>query len=102
MSAVGRTVRVRRGRQGGALHGIGFVLPALVLFVVFVGWPLVSGLYYSLYRWPGYGVAEFVGLQNFVNLAHDPDFYSAVKVTLVYTVVTTVLQTAIPMFLAIF
>jgi ABC-type sugar transport system permease subunit len=79
-----------------------FVLPAVLLFLVFVVYPVLSGLYYSLFNWPGYGHRTFVGLGNFANLLHDSEFYSAVKVTIVFTVCTTILQTVVPMFVAIF
>ncbi|MCU1525935.1 MAG: sugar transporter permease [Microbacteriaceae bacterium] len=83
------------------LPGILFVLPAVILFIAFVGYPLVSSLYYSLFSWAGYGVPEFIGFDNFVNLTQDPNFQSAVVVTVVYTVATTILQTIVPMLVAI-
>jgi ABC-type sugar transport system permease subunit len=89
--------RWRRPAGGSAL-----ALPAIVLFAVFVVYPVLSGLYYSLFNWPGYGKRTYVGLGNFTNLLHDSEFFSAVKVTLIYTVATTVLQTVTPMLMAIF
>ncbi len=85
----------------GRTQAAAFVLPALVLFVAFVGYPLVSGLYYSLFNWPGYGIPHYIGLSNFINLVHDPNFLMALRVTLVYTVCTTVLQAIVPMLIAI-
>jgi ABC-type sugar transport system permease subunit len=92
----------RRRRLRWPSEGSLFVLPAVVVFAVFVVYPVLSGLYYSLFNWPGYGARTFVGLGNFGNLSHDSEFYSAVKVTVVFTVCTTVLQTVVPMFMAIF
>ena len=83
------------------LPGTLFILPAVILFVAFVGYPLVSSLYYSLFRWAGYGVPEFIGFENFANLLQDPDFRSAVVVTVIYTAATTVLQTVVPLLVAI-
>ncbi len=83
-------------------EGAFFILPAVLVFAVFVVYPVLSGLYYSLFNWPGYGPKTFVGLGNFGNLLHDSEFYSAVKVTVVFTICTTILQTAVPMFMAIF
>jgi len=76
-----------------------FVLPAIILFGAFVVYPLVSGLYYSLFQWPGYGVPQYIGLHNFINLVSDPQFLMALRVTLIYTVCTTVLQTVVPIVL---
>lgn len=85
----------------GRAQAAAFVLPAVILFGAFVAYPLVSGLYYSLFQWPGYGNPQYIGLQNFINLATDPDFLMALRVTLIYTVSTTVLQTVVPMLIAI-
>jgi ABC-type sugar transport system permease subunit len=85
----------------GRTQAVSFVLPALILFAAFVAYPLASGLYYSLFRWPGYGTPQYIGLQNFINLATDPDFLMALRVTLIYTVCATVLQTIVPMLIAI-
>jgi len=83
------------------LQGVSFVLPAMILFAAFVAYPLVSGLYYSLFQWPGYGTPQYTGFSNFTNLLTDPDFLQALRVTLAYTVCTTVLQTVVPMLAAI-
>jgi ABC-type sugar transport system permease subunit len=85
----------------GRAQAAAFVLPAVILFGAFVAYPLVSGLYYSLFQWPGYGNPQYIGLQNFINLATDPDFLMALRVTLIYTVTTTILQTIVPMLIAI-
>src|SRR6476469_8789539 len=75
------------------LQAVLFVLPAVALLVAFVGYPLVSALYYSLFRWPGFGERQFVGLGNFINLAQDPAFRNALVFTVMFTALTTVLQT---------
>jgi len=83
------------------LTGLVFAAPALALFATFVAYPLLRGLYLSFYRWAGYGDPLFVGLDNYRGLASDPIFRRAVIVTAVYTVASTVLQTLIPMAVAI-
>ncbi|AKI97390.1 carbohydrate ABC transporter permease [Kosmotoga pacifica] len=42
-----------------------FVLPALVLYTLFIVYPLINSLFLSLYSWPGVGQKTFVGLDNF-------------------------------------
>jgi raffinose/stachyose/melibiose transport system permease protein len=44
------------------------VLPALLLYTVFVVYPLVSALQYSLYEWSGTRQGGFAGLGNFRDL----------------------------------
>ena len=90
-----------RPRLRPYLFGTVFILPAVILFVTFVGYPLVSSLYYSLFRWAGYGIPEFIGFDNFTRLSQDHHFWEALWVTVLYTAFTTVLQTVVPMFLAI-
>lgn len=90
--------RARRVLPG---PGLMFVLPALALFAGFVALPLARSIYLGLTVWPGFGTPEFVGAANFTRLAGDPVFWTAARITLTYTVVSTVLQTAVPMAIAI-
>jgi raffinose/stachyose/melibiose transport system permease protein len=72
-------VRARRltSRRGRAPTGpsappfrvlAAFVAPALVLYTVFVVYPLFSALQYSLFDWTGTVRRGFVGADNFVDL----------------------------------
>lgn len=56
-----------------------FLLPALVLYAVFVLLPIVQSARYSLYDWNGLeSLDDFVGLQNFRDAFGDPLFREAV------------------------
>lgn len=60
-----------RGRGVAALPtgtALLFLLPAALLFGVFVLYPMVTALAYSLFSWRGTAQGEFVGLANFVHL----------------------------------
>jgi len=48
-----------------------YILPAFVLFAVFLGVPAVQTAQYSLYRWNGIGPSTWVGLQNYAELLTD-------------------------------
>jgi raffinose/stachyose/melibiose transport system permease protein len=64
-------VRRRRARAGITLSrraGMVFVLPALVLFAVFIAYPLLTALSYSFFGWTGILRGEFVGIENYVTL----------------------------------
>jgi len=72
MSAI-TTPRARRGtvRTGITLSrraGMVFVLPALVLFSIFIAYPLLTALSYSFFDWTGIVRGGFVGLENYVTL----------------------------------
>jgi len=52
-----------------------FLVPALILFCVFVFAPIVVALWTSLFKWGGIGpMDDFVGLDNFTKLFGDPVF----------------------------
>ncbi|MCM3657986.1 sugar ABC transporter permease [Agromyces mediolanus] len=72
MSATTMTsVPRRRGNTGIALTrraGMVFVLPALILFGVFIAYPLLTALSYSFFGWTGIVRGDFVGLENYLTL----------------------------------
>jgi raffinose/stachyose/melibiose transport system permease protein len=57
-----------------------FLLPAILIFLLFVVYPIFQSIYYSLFNWKGFGPAEdFVGLENFKNILSDGVFLKALK-----------------------
>jgi raffinose/stachyose/melibiose transport system permease protein len=57
-----------------------FLLPAIVLFLLFVVYPILQSVYYSLFNWKGFGPAiDFVGLDNFKNILNDKVFMIALR-----------------------
>jgi raffinose/stachyose/melibiose transport system permease protein len=68
----------RKGSRRAALVGWLFVLPALLMYAVFVLQPLVLTIQYSLYRWNGVGPATWVGLSNYVTVLSDPDLLGTI------------------------
>lgn len=68
-------------------------LPMLV-YIVFVVFPLLSSFYYSLTNWNGFNVDyEFVGLQNFEKMFSDRLFSNAIYNTVLWTVAAIVIPT---------
>lgn len=59
------------------------LLPALLMYTVFVAWPGVRALVYSLQKWNGLGDAEWAGLANFRALFADDLFLSAFQNNLI-------------------
>lgn len=51
-----------------------FISPFYILFAIFMGYPFLFSFYLSFQRWNGLGPMRSVGLQNYVNLFHDPVF----------------------------
>lgn len=71
-------------------------IPALILLVIFVIYPLLSGAQISFTNWNGYSPNyKYVGISNYTKMLHDKMFYTALKNTIIYGVGSTALQTAI-------
>lgn len=86
-----RTVRRTTGRE--RLEVLVFVLPALALMGLFVGWPVLSAARMSLYRWRGFGpMDDFVGLDNYRRVLTDEVFTQAVTHNLVIVVLSILVQ----------
>lgn len=92
-------LRLRRGwRRNGVAYL--FVLPAFVFLVLFMAYPLLDGLWLSLFKWDGLSTRQYVGLDNFLVIFQAPKFYNALKNTVLFTVVTTVAKIALGFLLA--
>ena len=77
------------------------LLPTAVLLALFIAYPFVKGVLLSVTDAKVGVPGSFVGLQNFVALAHDSIFREAVWNTFVYTGVTTVFKLALGLCLAL-
>ncbi|NHN33641.1 sugar ABC transporter permease [Paenibacillus sp. S3N08] len=68
-------------------------MPALCLFLVFVAYPLVSGIRISFTNWNGYSQSyTYIGLENYIRLYTDVRFKKALLNTLVYGFGSAILQ----------
>ena len=56
-----------------------FVLPALVIYALFVLQPLVLTIHYSFYKWNGVGPKTWVGLNNYVTIFQVPDLIGTIS-----------------------
>jgi raffinose/stachyose/melibiose transport system permease protein len=65
-----------------------FILPVLLLYVVFVLRPTVQTFWLAFYEWNGIAAhREWVGLGNFQRLLGDPIFWQALQHSLIWTAV---------------
>ncbi len=65
-----------------------FLLPYLLVFIVFRLGPSIAGLFMGLFKWNIVGKAKFAGLSNFQKLFSDPFFYTSLKNTFAFFVMT--------------
>ena len=66
--------------------------PGVLFLLAFVAYPFFYGIWLSLQDRPVAKPGVFIGLGNFVTLAHDGVFWQVARNTFVYTIVTTVLK----------
>ncbi|WP_205710940.1 carbohydrate ABC transporter permease [Isoptericola sp. BMS4] len=98
------TPRVRRRRATSRAAWpayLPYLVPGAALFVVVIGYPLVTNVYISLFSWRG-GLAplEWVGLANYAELWHDTDFWTSFQNSVAMIVAMVVVPTVIGLLLA--
>lgn len=79
-------------RGDGRLAAV-FVAPALLGYTVFLLWPTLRGIHLSFTRFNLLTPAEWVGLDNYVRMVHDPIFWDSLRITVVYVVINIGVQT---------
>jgi raffinose/stachyose/melibiose transport system permease protein len=85
----------RRSRSGPGRRTVIalFLLPALVLYAVFVLFPIVQAVHYSFFKWNGLTpLTDFVGLANYQRALAEPVFQGAVQHNVFVIVLSLVVQ----------
>lgn len=90
-----------RGRRDDTKIALLFILPASVGLLVFFFWPLARGIWLSFTSWDILTPAEFVGLENYVEMFNDPVFWNATRATILYVVLNIGIQTVIALLIAV-
>ena len=80
-----------------------FYVPAVVLMILFIAYPLGNAIYLSFFKWNGYSVKkDFIGVQNYISMFNDKTFVSSLRNTVLYGFVCTFLQQVIGLAMAVF
>ena len=77
------------------------VTPPVLFLMLFLGYPFFYGVYLSFFQREVARPATFVGFGNFVKLWQDPIFWLAVKNTILFTAVATVLKASLGLAMAL-
>ncbi len=78
-----------------------FIAPALVGFLVFMVWPTIRGIYLSFTSFNLLTPPQWIGLDNYVRMMHDPVFWNAIKVTVYYVALNISIQTVLALVIAV-
>jgi raffinose/stachyose/melibiose transport system permease protein len=105
-NAEGSGTGALRVRAGGhrlrSLSNFLYIAPALLLFVVFVLYPVIYIVQASLLEWNGISQGRFVGLDNYVKLfANDRAFALSIRNSIYWIFLTVFPQMFIGFFLAL-
>jgi multiple sugar transport system permease protein len=80
-----------------------FLSPTLVVFFVFILFPVLFSLYLSFQHWNMFSTeTSFVGLENYQRIATNPEFWDVLKNTAIYTVGTVPLNMVLALVVAYF
>ena len=63
-----------------------FMAPALLLFSLYVLYPIVSSFMLSFYSWDGLGDKTWVGFGNYIQLFDSESFWTALKNNIIWMV----------------
>ena len=89
-SADGRTRSSGRVRRSWTEHGLVFTAPFLVVYALFLVWPLLYGVRISLSDYNLAGInTKFIGLDNYTEAFKDPQVWHSLWHTVEFTLMST-------------
>jgi raffinose/stachyose/melibiose transport system permease protein len=84
------TLHWRNFRQDWLKFVFGIFLP-LILFIIFIGYPMLNTIYLSLFDWNGITTTmKFIGFQNYIKLIHDSHLALSLTNNLLWFVLTLI------------
>jgi raffinose/stachyose/melibiose transport system permease protein len=92
----------QRARRPGESRFLGllYLAPGLLVYLVFVLYPIVETFRTSFYRWDGFSAnREFIGLQNYATLLGDSQFLPALSHNFMFILFYSLLPILIGLFL---
>lgn len=96
----GRDAHARPGLSGRPWVPYAFLAPALVLYGVFLLFPLGRAVQFSFFEWDGLGESVFVGFDNYVEIARNGQLREAFAHALVLIVFFAVIPLLLGLVLA--
>lgn len=87
-----RSKTIRRNR----IIAYTFLLPNIIGFLIFILIPVIASFFMSFTSWNGFGVVEFIGLDNYKQLLNDENF----KISFFNSILFMVISVPITLFLS--
>lgn len=73
----------------------------LAIFSIVLVVPFVNGVYYTFTDWDGFETTKFVGFKNYAKSFQDPTFWSTLRFTALFVIVSLILVNAVAFGLAL-
>lgn len=83
------------------IAGYVFLIPWFLGAIIFMAGPVISSLYLSFTNYNLIGSPQWIGIQNYITMLHDPDWWAAVRVTLIYVGVSVPLKVIFALLIAL-
>lgn len=77
-----------------------FIAPAMFFFCLYILYPILFVSTHSVYKWSTLSNMEFVGLSNYISLFKDSTFWTTIRNSAVWIVVTVPIQACLGFILA--
>ena len=90
----------RRSRISN-LQGWLFIMPAALIFLLFIFAPMGVALFISLQEWNMMSSMEFVGLRNYAEMFQSDHFWNAFRISILYVIGTVPVTVVLGIVLAI-
>ena len=81
--------------------GFYFILPTLVIYGIFLIYPMLSAFHYSFFKWNMISESKFVGLKNYIRMFGDRRFWNSYYTTFHFTLISILIIIIFAFFLAL-
>lgn len=96
-----RSAPPRRRRKDDRKLALLFIAPASIGLLLFLVWPLLTGIYFSFTEYTTLTPPEWVGFENYRAMLADPVFWNSLKVTIWYVILNIGVQTVVALAIAV-
>jgi ABC-type sugar transport system permease subunit len=97
-----RVGKISVNRRNKLIYCYLFILPQLVLFLVFTIYPIIMSYVYSFFDWSGFGqLTDFIGFENYLETISDPYFWNAFKNSFIFMFFVVGIQVPLALLVAI-
>ena len=83
------------------IAGFYFVLPTLIIYGIFLIYPMITAFHYSFFKWNLLSEKKYVGLSNFAKMINDKRFWNSYITTFHFTLISVVLIIILSFILAL-